>query len=50
MPFFTMGNAGVYAETEYRMGQVARLIVEYFDAARRHNLGIFTIEEEMRNA
>jgi beta-lactamase class A len=31
MSFFTMGNTGVYAETEDRMGQVARLIVEYFD-------------------
>ena len=29
--FFTLGNTGVYAETEDRMGQVARLIVEYFD-------------------
>ena len=33
MSFFTMGNTGVYAETEDRMGQVARLIVEYFDGA-----------------
>jgi beta-lactamase class A len=31
LSFFTMGNTGVYAETEDRMGQVARLIVEYFD-------------------
>ena len=31
MSFFTLGNTGVYAETEDRMGQVARLIVEYFD-------------------
>jgi beta-lactamase class A len=29
--FFTLGNTGVYGETEDRMGQVARLIVEYFD-------------------
>lgn len=33
MSFFTMGNTGVYAETEDRMGQVARIIVEYFDGA-----------------
>jgi beta-lactamase class A len=33
MSFFTMGNTGVYAETEDRMGQLARLIVEYFDGA-----------------
>jgi beta-lactamase class A len=33
MSFFTLGNTGVYAETEDRMGQVARLIVEYFDGA-----------------
>ena len=33
MSFFTMGNTGVYAETEDRMGQIARLIVEYFDGA-----------------
>ncbi|HEX3450800.1 MAG TPA: serine hydrolase [Isosphaeraceae bacterium] len=31
MSFFTLGNTGVYAETEDRMGQLARLIVEYFD-------------------
>lgn len=33
LSFFTLGNTGVYAETEDRMGQVARLIVEYFDGA-----------------
>jgi len=33
MSFFTMGNTGVYAETEDRIGQLARLIVEYFDGA-----------------
>jgi beta-lactamase class A len=33
MSFFTMGNTGVYAETEDRMGELARLIVEYFDGA-----------------
>jgi beta-lactamase class A len=29
--FFTLGITGVYAETEDRIGQVSRLIVEYFD-------------------
>jgi beta-lactamase class A len=31
--FFTMGITGPYAETEDRIGQVSRLIVEYFDGA-----------------
>jgi beta-lactamase class A len=29
--FFTLGITGPYAETEDRIGQVSRLIVEYFD-------------------
>jgi beta-lactamase class A len=33
--FFTRDNTGVYAETEDRIGEVARLIVEYFDGAGR---------------
>ena len=31
--FFTLGITGPYAETEDRIGQVSRLIVEYFDGA-----------------
>jgi len=31
MAFFTLGITGPYAETEDRIGQAARLIVEYFD-------------------
>ena len=31
--FFTQDNTGVYGETEDRIGEVARLIVEYFDGA-----------------
>ena len=33
--FFTRDNSGVYAETEDRIGEVARLVVEYFDGAGR---------------
>jgi len=33
--FFTQDNTGVYGETEDRIGEVARLIVEYFDGADR---------------
>jgi len=29
--FMTLGITGVYAETEDRIGQVSRMIVEYFD-------------------
>jgi len=32
--FCTLGITGVYAETEDRIGQIARLIVEYFDGVR----------------
>ncbi len=32
--FFTLGITGVYAETEDRIGEVSRLIVEYFDGVR----------------
>ena len=32
--FMTLGITGPYAETEDRIGQVSRLIVEYFDGAR----------------
>jgi beta-lactamase class A len=32
--FCTLGITGVYAETEDRIGQISRLIVEYFDGAR----------------
>ncbi len=32
--FCTLGITGVYAETEDRIGQIARLIVEYFDGPR----------------
>jgi beta-lactamase class A len=31
--FMTLGITGVYAETEDRIGQVSRMIVEYFDGA-----------------
>ena len=31
--FFTLGITGPYAETEDRIGQVSRLIVEYFDGS-----------------
>ena len=31
--FFANGVTGTYAEAEDRIGQVARLIVEYFDGA-----------------
>ncbi len=33
--FCTLGITGVYAETEDRIGQISRLIVEYFDGTRQ---------------
>ena len=33
--FFTRDNTGVYGETEDRIGEVARIIVEYFDGASK---------------
>jgi hypothetical protein len=33
--FFSNGITGVYAEAEDRIGQIARMIVEYFDGARQ---------------
>ena len=35
--FFTNGITGPYAETEDRIGRVARLIVDYFDGSHTTN-------------